>query len=80
MCILISDRHAQNAMLQCEGDGLTQLSFAVYVPRDWIVEVPETFWLFGSGTPPWPSNRDWTANTVWLSMPRGEEEEKEKSG
>lgn len=34
-----------------------------------MVDVPETFWLFGSGTPPWPSSRDWTANTVWLSMP-----------
>lgn len=37
---------------------------------DWIVDVPETFWLFGSGTPPWPSSRDWTANTVWLSIPK----------
>lgn len=45
------------------------------VPIDWIVDAPETFWLFGSGTPPWPSNRDWTANTVWLSMPEEEEEE-----
>lgn len=36
---------------------------------DWIVDAPETFWLFGSGTPPCPSNRDWTASTVWLSMP-----------
>lgn len=36
---------------------------------------PETLWLFGSGTPPWPSSRDWTANTVWLSMPEDQGED-----
>lgn len=50
----------------------------VYLPMDWIVGVPDTFWLFGSGTPPWPSSRDWTANTVWLSMPEEEEEEEDE--
>lgn len=47
---------------------------------DWMVDDPETFWLFGSGTPPCPSSRDWTASTVWLSMPAGEEEEEVEEG
>lgn len=46
----------------------------LYTPMGWMVDAPETFWLFGSGTPPCPSSRDWTASTVWLSMPEEEEE------
>lgn len=46
--------------------------YLLYIPIDWMVGVPETFWLLGSGTPPWPSSRDWTANTVWLSIPSEE--------
>ena len=59
---------------------LSHIFYLLHVPIDWMVAVPETFWLFGSGTPPWPSSRDWTANTVWLSIPEEDKEEDDDGG
>lgn len=46
-----------------------------YSPSGWIVGGALTLWPVGSGTAPWPSNNDWTARTVWLSIPEKQQQQ-----